>query len=963
MITGFGRVVAISCSMRYRYALLLYFLIIYLGGGYSSLAGGNEFLISQDFSFSDQVNPSVALGLRGRMAVTWVDKRFVQPDIYCQLYDTGIVPIGENFPVNDDINGAWQFEPCLASDWYGNYYIVWKDYRNNAYPFDPDIYYQKLDSTGFVNVNVNITVELPDSSHQSPAVASAGWGKSVVTWTDLRYRHWDVFVQELDANGNLIGNNQRVNDDLGNEPQHEPDVALSSQGWYVLVWYDGRNGDDDIYLQKFDSAGNRVGDNLQVNDDDTSTRQKFPSVAVGGNGNIFVAWTDWRNGHYPDNCDIYGQVFNSDLARLGNNLRMSSDATGAAQRDAQVAADRMGNACVVWSDSSGGDWNISGQIIDYNGKLKDGNFFVNQSINGKQLLPDVAMSGYDLYFVWADDRNGNYDIYGRIIRYNEPAVFATPDRIDFAKDKSDPDPEAVLVNLQNAGYGELNYYLHTNEDWIVLSQYSGHTPDSVYVSVNTANLDYGNYQGVIWLIDGTYHDSSAYLPITLLITGPLLDPSPKSMAFRALMECGNPPFQRLTIHNSGTGSINWSLEKTTDWLAVDILSGQQEDIITVGCEVGALAVGNYEGLFIISDKDALNSPESVAVNLDLQANQAYLSPVPDSIYHCLTIGEIINDSIIIENLGGNITEWQVQSEASWINLIDSFGSDNDYIRLDISSAELIPGRYSDSLRLNDENAFNTPLNIPCVVDICREDTVYIPPLSLERSEQGQVQLYLNNKNDIDSGLMKFSYDGSLIDLDSIVLGSDEKLISRLVVGQDPLYDCFTILISGDSSGIPVEPGFHFIGDIFLMANDSLNSIAYFDIPILDSFYLVLSNGIQLSPYLNHEGIDIGNSTATDNENWDNLPKTYSLGQNYPNPFNGRTAIDFDLVRSANVQVEVYNILGQRVKVLISGHLEAGSYSTHWDGRNQDGLIMSSGIYFYKMASAEFNSVKKMLYLK
>lgn len=94
-----------------------------------------------------------------------------------------------------------------------------------------------------------------------------------------------------------------------------------------------------------------------------------------------------------------------------------------------------------------------------------------------------------------------------------------------------------------------------------------------------------------------------------------------------------------------------------------------------------------------------------------------------------------------------------------------------------------------------------------------------------------------------------------------------------------------------------------------------------------------------------------------------LPTEYALEQNYPNPFNPSTNINFALPKAGNVIVSVYNVLGQEVTTLVNGELPAGSHTVVWDGRNGSGTVVSSGIYFYKIAAGDFNQTKKMMMLK
>jgi predicted outer membrane repeat protein len=95
----------------------------------------------------------------------------------------------------------------------------------------------------------------------------------------------------------------------------------------------------------------------------------------------------------------------------------------------------------------------------------------------------------------------------------------------------------------------------------------------------------------------------------------------------------------------------------------------------------------------------------------------------------------------------------------------------------------------------------------------------------------------------------------------------------------------------------------------------------------------------------------------------NLPKTYRLFQNYPNPFNPETQIRYDLPLSGNVTLSVYNVLGQKVRVLVDGFQQAGCQSVTWDGRDDGGREAASGIYFYKIKTEDYQMTMKMVLLK
>jgi hypothetical protein len=94
-----------------------------------------------------------------------------------------------------------------------------------------------------------------------------------------------------------------------------------------------------------------------------------------------------------------------------------------------------------------------------------------------------------------------------------------------------------------------------------------------------------------------------------------------------------------------------------------------------------------------------------------------------------------------------------------------------------------------------------------------------------------------------------------------------------------------------------------------------------------------------------------------------IPNQYSLNQNYPNPFNPSTEISFALPQASDVDLSIYNVLGQHVRNLVSGYMEPGKHSVTWDGRDNKGNVAASGIYFYRIKAEDFSDIKKMTLLK
>lgn len=94
-----------------------------------------------------------------------------------------------------------------------------------------------------------------------------------------------------------------------------------------------------------------------------------------------------------------------------------------------------------------------------------------------------------------------------------------------------------------------------------------------------------------------------------------------------------------------------------------------------------------------------------------------------------------------------------------------------------------------------------------------------------------------------------------------------------------------------------------------------------------------------------------------------IPEDYLLGQNYPNPFNPETTIRFQLPESQQVALRIYDIQGRLVRVLAAHTFEAGEHQLRWDGRNDQGVSVASGVYFYRFQAGEYIQTKKMMLMR
>jgi len=107
----------------------------------------------------------------------------------------------------------------------------------------------------------------------------------------------------------------------------------------------------------------------------------------------------------------------------------------------------------------------------------------------------------------------------------------------------------------------------------------------------------------------------------------------------------------------------------------------------------------------------------------------------------------------------------------------------------------------------------------------------------------------------------------------------------------------------------------------------------------------------------------GTVDQTDIEEAAPIPEDYALLSNYPNPFNAKTTISFALASPSDVKLEIYDIAGRLVKLLINDYSEAGRYTVIWDATDNYGQAVATGIYFYRLSAGELSLSQKMTLIK
>ncbi|MCK4656409.1 MAG: hypothetical protein KAT85_05235, partial [candidate division Zixibacteria bacterium] len=501
-------------------------------------------------------------------------------------------------------------------------------------------------------------------------------------------------------------------------------------------------------------------------------KQVFPDVSCDMYRNFVVAWTDYRNGTYPSNPDIYLQRFDTDGNTIGSNTRVSTDATGASQTEPAVAMDFFGNFIVAWTDERDpGSTDIWAQYYNSGGEPIGLDFRVNSdSSDARQSAPHVTMDGINIYYTWTDERAGDFDIYAKVTEYAAPAILINPAGLDFQVEFNIPSSETKPISIDNTGQGILYFGVEPSESWITISADSGIAPDTIYVGIDHSGIGYGYFTGSIVISDLNGSDSSRTCAITLLVEAPVIDLSADTLEFIGFLGDTVTLVNDLTISNAGTGDLNWSISAGEDWIEFDPTSGSAPATVNVAVSPVDLDKGTYYSTVTVSSLEAVNSPQVLIVKLEIKGGRPYLELIPDTIhstaYHLA--GMNAPETLIVRNLGEEPSTWTASSSAPWVILLPMVGVDSAVIEVTADAANFEIGTYYSDLTIADTNAYNNPQHSVLELEI-----LPVPAHLVVSTDSLYIQ-HLFGSDSIPTGILDISNSGEVpmdwsIDFDSVLV--------------------------------------------------------------------------------------------------------------------------------------------------------------------------------------------------
>jgi len=1073
-----------NIALLFPVILLVVLLVVILGWqwpGYSDRTSGEldefgeEFLINDDFSTADQGYPDIAVDGMGDFWIVWQDNRDGDYSVYAQKFAWDGERLGPNTPVNDDTNSDEQFDPHVGVSVGGYTKFVWQDYRAAGHPTNPDIYAQDINEDGSADdPNLKVNSDFGQAGQRKPNLDVSPSGAAVVVWEDYRNNNRDIYAQWYDNTGAKIGGNIKINDDK-DDVQHRPFTAADGAGNVLICWYDNRNGSDDVFGQIYDSGRNKVGSNFLINDVTAVSVQKFPAAAGLPGGGFVVVWTDYRNGPYPNDPDVYAQKLTAAGQKVGSNFRVNDDGPNVKQTEPQVGSAPTGGFVICWRDERGGAADIYAQRYEPSGDAAGSNIMVNDEDGDVlQSSPAVAISDAKMYFTWTDNRNsGLFDIYGRIITYDNPTISLVPSFVFFAAEDGQPNPPAQEITVNNAGAGvlewaatddagwlsfspnfgtapttvelqvditglsvgdysatitfkdqndpeiaglltvnlsiaygapiisvnpaslhfeagivgpapepqqlvitnvggkTLNWQSNVPDQWISIVPVSGTAPSTTLVYIDIATLDVGTHEGTIPILDPTVYNPQVDVAVTceVIDNSPVFEISDTELYFLAFEQQGDPPPRQVLISNAGGWALDFCIELAfADWLDVSPLCGLAPEYIDISAQTDTLLPGSYYDTLWFVDTLASNSPFGLPVHVEVDSVPPEIWLTETELAFAATRGQDNPPAQQFEiiNTGGSDLKWSVEFNSAWLTVDPDTGTNQQTLTCTAEITELSSGGFIDALWITDPIASNSPQTITVSLIIDEPDTLVIPEVDAEPGQEVILPVILQNNESIKELSVPLAFDPTYLYLDSasFVGGRIIAWAQKSVISDS---DAGTAVFTGSSPENPLPPGSGPIGHLFFHVASNAPNGTNMDVDTatvdLNSLGLTDSEGVAFVPHVVPGQVRISEQLAIFEEPQGQLIGSVEL-VNYPNPFNSATVIFIRGMASRQAHVVIYDVLGRPVRHLSNLIERRGSSGrVRWDGTDDSGQPLASGIYFGVLRTAQNRATQKILLLR
>ncbi|MBI5476489.1 MAG: T9SS type A sorting domain-containing protein [Ignavibacteriales bacterium] len=843
------------------------------------------------------------------------------------------------------------FEHQMIPDGAGGAIIVWQDFL---------LYAQRIDASGNLLWGENGICLAPgqnNSNQLQPKIINDGSGGAIITFTKWIPETTDIYAQHISALGELLWSDQGKPVVTSDFKEYYSELISNGSGGAIICWIRSIDVEDQLpfvttYAQHIDQTGQRLWDTAGIpicTEPISNSNIKPSSITNDGNGGAYISWLDIRNDHSGILSKVYIQKINSTgvVAWATNGIPIA-EIDYAFGSTIQITSDNHDGAILSWSDGYG---KLFMQRIDDSGTPLWKNTMLGNGEIGDLISPTLFSTPQG----------------GAIIGYN-----GTVDEImvDIRAQKLNPEgikewaDEGVLVTMN---YGISSMISDQKGGAIIAWADTRSRLSDIYVqSVHTS----GKLSKPKPPQLSRRANSSTNQPRSLLLawytvksadtytfqfgTDPLFTPDKMSTTMilnnSSLTETSTPVnsldynrtyYWRVQATNDA-GASDWS----DVWHFTTCPEGTSEYLINAGWNIISLP------LEVINSQPSELYPLAISKTYSYSSNKYIDQPTIisgegywlkfDELQYVPIIGNPITaiDIDLIEgwNLVGSITNTLNTNDITTTpgGLITSFfwGFNTSYNITDI----LEPGK---GYWVKSSGTGKLHLAAPTTIaksgiDVNKILQQCYDTLTVEDNAQNRHKLYFGLKmNDgIDQNQFELppSPPAGVFD----VRFSSQKSLETNTLGR---LKEVPILISTDN--YPVTIQWRNIHTQYLPMKLKIGD-AEFDLSV-DNESEVTNCDTKIT-------LIMDGTTA--------LPTQFALSQNYPNPFNPATEIKFMIHEALQTSLQVFDLLGKEVAILVNEVKQPGTYTANWDAGN-----FPSGVYYYRLKSGNHIETKKLILIK
>jgi hypothetical protein len=848
----------------------------------------------------DQGRPAIATNNSGRTVLVWVDGRGEYEEIYAQLFSNNGTLIGNNIQLTNHNGSTLIMDPSVSMDSVGNFIVTW--YESVSAQGD-NIYAQRFTDDG-TPLGAKFKVNEGPYICDYPDITSDPNGNFVITWETARDNAWSVYAQMYASGCIPIGTNFRINDDTTDSGQNYPSISSDSHGNFIIVCIGVLNNIVGIYAQRFSSDGTPIGTNFKVNNDSVGAPHFYPDISFGGNDNFVVIWK------VTGSKNLYGQRFSNDGIPLGNTFKINKDSLylSGNSRPA-VSADGFGNFIVTWDHITPGttDYDIYAQRYASDGTPIGNNFKVTDDTgNRPQSRPAISAAGNgDFTIAWEDGRILDSDIYAQQYSSNGLPLSSNFKVNDDTLSNADQGYPSMIVDNNGDFVIAWHDYRNGRSDIYAQRISNDGTPIDTNFRVSADTLQE----------DQNFPDIASDNNSNFVITW--IDGYDKIYAQRFSYD-GTPLGNNLEVSESN-GQIGYKPSALS--IAMDSIGDfaicwsqrknfQNWDIYVQQYSQNGLP---FRGNFIVNDDTMDANQFSPDITMDLNGNFVVVWMSWFNEASLIYAQRFANDGTPIGN-NYKITE-------------DS--TDIDY---------LLP-----SIKMNNKGNYIISW---CSIDVEKQSyNIYAQQYSADGIKLGDIFRISESDIRVDGEMRRptISFDKNR----NFIVTWENRLNNKIYAQRyasdgTPIGNNFDI--SSEDSSLQHSPY------VVLWNNKIYNT--WEDDRAIITGYDVWANVL-----------DFNNPLGIGNDGPEPTTNNFVLKQNYPNPFNPSTTINYELSERSRVEIFIYNISGQKIRTLINAEQQAGSYKVQWDGKNNQGISVASGMYLYQLKKEGSSITRKMILIR